>query len=202
MEGNHWLKALVKGYNDRTKERCLPSLFSLLSTVLFQPQIGFSFNLNLSFQLKAAVQLLAGETYLITFSRNKRLFFLVHLLEKQSHIFPRSLQKASTQFAFALCYGSNGMRQAASQKYSWTRGTYDWGTVSKMKNEGVQSNPIWPTSASGRLFAFALGDEIHPGFCYGNREDQRSLRTGKILLLRSFRARCYLKVRENDELTY
>ena len=50
-------------------------------------------------------------------------------------------------------------------------GTYNWHTVNKMKSEGIQSNSIWPESTSGRLFAFAVGDEIHPGFCYHDKEN-------------------------------
>ena len=42
--------------------------------------------------------------------------------------------------------------------------TNNWDRVKKMAGERILRDPMWQIPASGGLFAFAIDDEIHPGF--------------------------------------
>ena len=80
-----------------------------------------------------------------------------------------------------VCHDSSAatLRKPAFTNYSWPNHT-SWHTVNKMKSEGTQSSAIWSISTRGRLFALAVGNEIHPGFCCCDKENWSSLTTGTI----------------------
>lgn len=80
-----------------------------------------------------------------------------------------------------LCYDSSAVTlwKSASTNCSWPKYP-NWHTVNKMKSEGIQNDSVWSISTRGRLFALAIGNEIHPAFCYGDKENWSSLMTGTI----------------------
>ena len=113
--------------------------------------------------------------YLITLWRKKDCFFQYTSWKNNPTSFQEVCRKWLHNLHFSqLSYDSDDGEQVGEETVSFCKevelhgqeGTCNWDIVNKIKGAGILSNPFWQISTNGRLFAFAISDEIHPDFCY------------------------------------